>query len=77
MWMFFLGKQSLKEGTGGSQDHLVRLHLLTIIANQSHISKVIIFSEVSKGTLDVVLKVVPAEAKLFRHVQRMKVKSRV
>ena len=47
----------LKEWTGGCQDHLVSFHLLTILTCQSHISKVIVFSQVSKSNFDVVLEV--------------------
>ena len=60
-------KYCIKEWTGGSQDHLVCFHLLTILTGQGHISKVIVLSQVSKGNFDVVLEVVPLEAKFFRH----------
>ena len=33
---------STKQQIGGSQDHLVCLHLLPILTDQSHISKVIL-----------------------------------
>ena len=39
------------------------LHLLSILTGQSHINKVILLSQVSKCTFDVVLEVVPLEAK--------------
>ena len=58
-------KQLLEERTGSSQDHLVCFHLLTILTGQSHIREVIVISQVSKSNLDVVLEVVPLEAKLF------------
>ena len=60
-------KQLLKERTGSSQDHFVCLHLLTILTGKGHISKVIVLSQVSKSTFDVVLEVIPLEAKFFRH----------
>ena len=60
--VFVCSKQLLKDRTGSSQDHL-----LTILTGQSHISKVIVLSQVSKCTFDVVLEVVPLEAKFFRH----------
>ena len=68
-WMRVLvfPKQLLDEGTGSSQDHLVCFHLLTILAGQSHISKVIVISQVSKSAFDVLMEVVPPEAKLFQH----------
>ena len=55
--------------TGSSQDHLVCFHLLTILTSQSHISKVIVFSQVSKCTFDIFLEVIPLEAELLRHVE--------
>ena len=56
------------KGSGSSQDHLVCFHLLTILTGQSHISEVIVLSQASKGSFDVLLEVVPLEAELFRHV---------
>ena len=56
-------KQLLKKWTGSSQDHLVCLHLLTILTGKGHISKVIVLSQVSKRTFDVVLEVIPLEVK--------------
>ena len=35
--------------TGGCQDHLVSFHLMAILTGQGHISKVIVFSQTSKG----------------------------
>ena len=54
-----------RSGTGCSQDHLVGFHLLTILTGKSHISKVIVLSQVSKSIFDVVLKVIPLEAQLL------------
>ena len=34
-------------GSGAIQDHLVGFHLMTIFTDQSHISKVIVLSQVS------------------------------
>ena len=53
--------------TESSQDHLVCFHLLTILTGQSNISEVIVLSQVSKSTFDVILEVIPLKAKLFRH----------
>ena len=66
-WMRVLvpSKQLLEERTGSSQDHLVCFHLLTTLTGQSHISEVIVLSQVSKSTFDVFQEVVPLEAKLF------------
>ena len=50
--MLVSSKQLLEERTGSSQDHLVGFHLLTILTGQSHISKVIVLSQVSKNTFD-------------------------
>ena len=63
--MFVLLQKVEKEWTGSNKNHLVHLHLLTILTGQSHISEVIILSQVSKNTFDVVLKVIPLEAKLL------------
>ena len=63
--VFASSKQLLKEWTGSCQDHLMCFHLLTILTGQSHISKVIVLSQVSKSTFDVVLEVIPLEAKLL------------
>ena len=60
-------KQLLEEGAGRCQDHPVRFHLLTILTGQSHISKVIVLSQVSKCTFDVVLEVIPLKTKFFQH----------
>ena len=65
MRVLVLSKQLLEEGTGSSQDHLVCFHLLTILTGQSHISEVIVLSQVPKSTFDDVLKVIPLEAKFF------------
>ena len=43
-------KQPLKEWTGSSQDHLVGFHLMTILTGQSHISKVVVLSQVSESS---------------------------
>ena len=45
--------------------------LLTIITGQSHISKVIVLSQVPKNTFDVVLEVIPLETQLFGHLDIM------
>ena len=52
-------------GTGASQDHLVSLRLLTILTGQGHISKVIVLSQVSISNFDVLLEIIPLEAKFF------------
>ena len=66
--MLVPSKQLLEEGTGSSQYHLMCFHLLTILAGQSDIGEVIVFSQVPESTFDVLLKVIPLEAELFRHV---------
>ena len=63
MRMFVPLQNVLEERTRDSKNHLVSLHLLTILTGQSHISEVIVFSQVSKSTFDVFLEVVPLEAK--------------
>ena len=46
-------------------------HLLTILAGQSHIGEVIVFSQVPESTFDVLLKVIPLEAQLLWHFEEL------
>ena len=52
-------------GTGATQDHFVGFHLMNILTGQSHISKVIVLSQVSKRILDILLEVIPLETEIF------------
>ena len=65
--MLVSSKQRLEGGTGGCQDHLVSLHLLTILTGKGDIGKVVVFSQVPKGIYDILFEVIPLEAKFFRH----------
>ena len=58
-------KYLLKEWTGGCQDHLVRLHLLTILTGQGYISKLFVISKAPKGTVGVLFEVIPLQTKFF------------
>ena len=41
--------------------------LLTIHTDQGHIFKVLVFSQLSKGTFDILLEVIPLETKFLGH----------
>ena len=58
-----------------SQDHLVSFHLLTILTGKGDISKVVVFSQVSKRSSNIFPEVVPLEAKFFRHFVQHKGKN--
>ena len=57
--MLVASKHILEEGTGGSQDHLVRLHLLTILTGQGHISHVSVLPQLSNGRRNVIFEIIP------------------
>ena len=66
--MFVSLQQFLEEWTWSSQDHLVCSQLLTILTDQSHISEVFVFFQISEGKCYIFLEVIPLETKLFWHV---------
>ena len=59
VWMFVLLKDFLKERTGGSEDQLVCLHLLTIFTHQGHICKVFVSSEPPESGANIGFEVLP------------------
>ena len=67
MRVFVPSQKVLKEWTWACKDHLVSFHLLTILTGQGHISKVSIFSQLSKCTNCILLEVVPLQTQLFWH----------
>ena len=67
MFLHVLVEEVLKERTGCCQDHLVSLYLLTILASKGHIGELFVLSQVSKCWVDILLKIVPLQTKLFRH----------
>ena len=67
MFLHVLVEEVLKERTGCCQDHLVGLYLLTILTSQGHISELFVLSQISKCRIDILLKIVPLQTKLFRH----------
>ena len=67
--MLVLDQHLFEEGTGCCQDHLMGLHLVTILTGQSHISKVKVLPQIPKGFVNIGIKVIPLEAKLLWHVK--------
>ena len=65
--MFDSLKHLIKEWTGGCQDNLVCLHLMTILTCQGHISELFLIFQTAKGTVDIFFEVIPLHPKLFRH----------
>ena len=58
--------QDLKEErTRCSKNHFVKLNSLTILADQGDIDEVSVLSKGSEGRGDILLKIVPPQAKVF------------
>ena len=51
--------------TGANQDHFVGFHHLTILTGQGDISEIFVPSEISKGSTDVLLKLIPLKTQLL------------
>ena len=59
----FVSFQKVLEGWAGAcQDHFVSFNLLAILTGQGHISEVIVFSKISKGTFCILFEVYPLHA---------------
>ena len=67
MRMFVSPKYFLKERTGGSQDNLMSLQLLTIFTGQGYVSEIFVISEPSKCKVYICFEIIPLQTKLFRH----------
>ena len=67
-------QQVLEETARRSQDHLVRLHLLTILTGQSHIGKVFVTLYFPKSYFELFLGVVQFQAVFFHHVSGLEAK---
>ena len=65
MRMLVLLQKVEEEWAGSNENHLVRLHLLTILTGQGHISEMFVLSQISKGGFNIFLEIVPLEAQLF------------
>ena len=52
----------LEEGAAGRKDHLVAVHL-PILTCQGDISKVLVLPQIAEGSLDILLEIVPFQAK--------------
>ena len=63
VWVF--AEHSPEEGGAGREDHLVRQHLL-LLAGQRHVEEILVLPQLAECTADVVFKVIPPKAELFR-----------
>jgi hypothetical protein len=56
----------VEKWAAGSQDVSVGLNLLVLLTHQGHIGEVCVFTQGPEGTNNVVLELIPLEAKLFK-----------
>ena len=60
-------QQVLEEGAGCCQDHLVCLHLMAILTDQGHISKVVLFPKTFKSCNSVFFEIITFDFEILGH----------